>query len=279
MCGLAGFYLTRADDLDAREVSRALLDQIVTRGRDATGASWAVRKSDGIDFRVAKNALPAPAFTGWKGMQPTTRAAILHTRWATKGSPANPLNNHPIVNGPITGVHNGVLTNDDALFRRTKATRHAQVDSEAAFALLGATKGHPTTALPLLRGRAALAWFDRRDRSLTLHLARASESPLALAQTKPGGLIFASTMSLLEGALETLGVEPSFTLDVDEGTYLRVRQGRIADFLAFDVPKAKPYRPLRPAPDQREHRVNLADDDEYIGWWAQSESERMAAGF
>lgn len=254
MCGIAGFYLTREDNLDARKVSRALLDQIVTRGRDATGAAWASRNGGGTTVRTVKAAKPAPLFTGYAQMRTTARTAILHTRWATKGSPTNPLNNHPLTSGPVTGVHNGHLSNDDALFADLGAKRAGQVDSEAAMALLASTRKHPTTVLPRLRGRAALAWYDTRDRSLTLHLARVSESPLAIVQTKHGGVIFASTMPLLKAALKDLGVKAEFSADLLEGTYLKVRQGRIEEYQTFE-PRPRPLRRLTAWDDMT--------DDEY----------------
>lgn len=261
MCGIAGFTLVRQDNLDARRVSRVLLNQIVTRGTDATGCSWVTRDNGGITIRASKAPVAAQKFNGYQMMKATTRSAILHTRYATKGHQRNSLNNHPITSGPITGVHNGHLSNDDELFAETGASRRGQVDSEAAMALLASTKGHPTTVLPDLRGRAALAWFDARDRTPTLHLARCCDSPLCVAQTPAGSLLFASTQPLLLAAMRTLKVKAEFVQDVAEGTYLRVRNGRIIECQTFAA---------RPA-------TRVRDEDLDAWWEGDSELAAVAA--
>ena len=60
--------------------------------------------------------------------------AIFHVRGYTKGVPSVNDNNHPVRYGRAVVVHNGHLDNDDALFRRYRASRstpHITVDSEA----------------------------------------------------------------------------------------------------------------------------------------------------
>lgn len=63
---------------------------------------------------------------------------IGHCRLPTKGSAINNYNNHPIVVENIIGVHNGIISNDDALFNkfRKNITRIAQVDTEIIFQLV-----------------------------------------------------------------------------------------------------------------------------------------------
>ena len=60
-------------------------------------------------------------------------ALLGHTRWRTRGDPGNNANNHPIRAGDIVGTHNGTLYNADALFRRLRLPRFAEVDSEVIF--------------------------------------------------------------------------------------------------------------------------------------------------
>jgi glucosamine 6-phosphate synthetase-like amidotransferase/phosphosugar isomerase protein len=63
---------------------------------------------------------------------------IGHCRLPTKGSAKNNYNNHPIVTENIIGIHNGIISNDDALFNkfRKNVTRIAQVDTEIIFQLV-----------------------------------------------------------------------------------------------------------------------------------------------
>jgi glucosamine 6-phosphate synthetase-like amidotransferase/phosphosugar isomerase protein len=232
MCGIAGFCLNREEDpLVAKTVSMALLNQIVSRGEDATGAAWVQydKKSKKSTIAVSKAPVPAYNFEQYLSqMGNNVSRAILHTRWATKGSPQNNLNNHPIVSGRIVGVHNGVLRNDDAVFAHLREQRKAQVDSEAAFALLSRTVHAPHEVLQSLQGRVALAWLDARDKR-DLHLARLEGSPLAIGITPAGSLFFASTMPLLVNGCADAGVDLKWCEEVEPMTYMRIRNGEFVD--------------------------------------------------
>jgi glucosamine 6-phosphate synthetase-like amidotransferase/phosphosugar isomerase protein len=231
MCGIAGFCLAPGDNFDAKKLSQCLLDQIVERGEHATGAAWVFTEKEKKKSAIAVSKAPVPAykFGAYLDKMPKgTKRAILHTRWATQGSPQNNLNNHPLVSGRIVGVHNGHLDNDREIFKALSCKRHGEVDSEAAFALLDNTKYRPAEVLESLRGRAALAWFDARDKR-DLHLARVDGSPLAIGSTAGGSLIFASTMPLLVNAADNARIELEWAENIKPMTYLRVRNGEILE--------------------------------------------------
>lgn len=231
MCGIAGFCIHKDESINARKVSMALLNQIVSRGEDATGAAWVQSNKETKKATIAVSKAPVPAygFDPYLDKMPTSvKRVILHTRWATQGSPENNLNNHPIVSGRVVGVHNGHLANDKAVFDHLREARKAQVDSEAAFALLNRTVYAPYEVLRSLKGRAALAWLDARDKR-DLHLARVDGSPLAVGTTHAGSLFFASTMPLLVAACADAKVELAWVEDIEPMTYLRVRNGEIVD--------------------------------------------------
>lgn len=235
MCGIAGFSLNPKERLDARALATALLTEIKVRGRDATGAAWTDR--DAKKVRVSKAPVPADAFTATRlmRMDPGTLTAVLHTRYATKGSPKNNGNNHPIMCKPIVGVHNGMIRNDDDLFTVIQRERQAQVDSEAAFALLAESEDDPVYTLGDLEGTVALAWLDTRNAD-RLHLARVEGSPLAVAQTKKGSLVFASTPGLLRAALNRVSLTSTWMDSVDEYTYLNAQFGRLNEYLPVFAP-------------------------------------------
>ena len=231
MCGIAGFCLSKDEHINARRVSMALLNQIVTRGEDATGAAWVQSDKASKKATIAVSKAPTPAYLFdpyLKGMPNNSKRVILHTRWATQGTPQNNLNNHPIVSGKIVGVHNGVLSNDRQVFDYFRETRKAQVDSEAAFALLNRTTYSPAQVLRSLKGRAALAWLDARDKR-DLHLARIDGSPLAIGTTVKGSLFFASTMPLLVAACDEAKVDLVWAEEIAEMNYLRIRNGEILE--------------------------------------------------
>ena len=236
MCGIAGFCLTPAECATSLEVSnmaaQMLLD-IEHRGVDATGASWV---NTGTKKRaILKHAMPASQFVPIVGdyLCENAQTAILHTRYATKGSPNNRDNNHPIARGNIVLTHNGHISNDDEVFKRLGVHRNAQVDSEAAAALLAFTsKYHPAEVLGTLKGGAALAWISSTD-AATLHLARLASSPLWVGQTARGSLVYGSTYEVIFNAAIMLNDDLSWEYEVDNGTYLKVRDGRITEHETF----------------------------------------------
>jgi len=152
------------------------------------------------------------------------------------------MNNHPIRVGSLVGAHNGVLYNDDALFRKAGVTdkRIAQVDSEAIFAnLFYGEHAHPIDSLKLLEGSAAVAWMDERDDNDTLHVARADHSPVCWAQTEAGSFVFASTFDAIDGACTACGLKLAHADAMDEGTYFRIRGGMVAESTTF-IPATPP---------------------------------------
>lgn len=164
----------------------------------------------------------------------------------TQGKPENPLNNHPITAGDIIGVHNGTVSNDDKLIRLAVEhgyTQQGEVDSEAIFATLDRVSDQfsLTNALELIEARMAIAWIDTTDtHDNTLHLARGDSSPLVLAQTHNGSLIFASTDTAIKGAADACGIDLPYMEHVKEGSYFRVRDGIVAETQQF-IPTANWY--------------------------------------
>jgi hypothetical protein len=242
MCGISGFSLSPNDPTvtNSRLIAGTLLLGIEHRGRDATGACWF--DPHGNPF-VQKGAFTASAFVRNLSMWKKTTDAILHTRAWTQGEPTNNDNNHPIVSGPVIGVHNGGIWNDYDLFHQMRdVERIAEVDSEAAFAAIAFGIGrlkdgnakNIIDCLEEIEGGAALAWYDSDDDHRTLHLARLSSSPLVIAQNQYGSLFFASTkQSIVDALAKTNGSDIVFMEELKEGTYMAVREGRVLDCMPF----------------------------------------------
>jgi glucosamine 6-phosphate synthetase-like amidotransferase/phosphosugar isomerase protein len=272
MCGIAGFCINKKDHLPRlSEVVDELLLEIEARGKDSTGMAY-VRQGRAF---ARKDAIPASAFVKGKITRPIDGASlgILHTRYATQGTPKNRANNHPILHGSIVGVHNGHINNDDEIFRELGVPRVGQVDSEAAFALID-NEPDTLSALSQIRGGAALAWFNRDEYGSTLHLARVSSSPLAVGMTARGSFFFASTMPMLESALFVAGIELDWKMNLSEGSYLKVRNGRVESFDSF-TPAKPALRAVSggwtPKPKRESRYVDIDMTDEplpsrWFGW-------------
>lgn len=232
MCGIAGFCLNAKHHTNTADLAGQMLLDIEHRGYHATGAAWI--KPNG-KRAICKGAVPASKFIRTdSGKRITTGAstAILHTRWATQGKASINDNNHPIPAGNLVLTHNGHISNDDQLFKQLKVKRVGQVDTEAAAALLAYGKGHPTDLLPRLRGTAALAWITSGEHS-TLHLARVSSSPLWIAQTFNGSLVYGSTEETVDNASVMLDDAIDWKYLASEGEYFRVVNGKIVEFKQF----------------------------------------------
>lgn len=236
MCGIAGFCLSPSERCDSNKLGRKLLLNIEERGRDACGGAW--RNYDNLkEIVVRKHAIDASKWMNIKGNEVSVNSgsAVFHTRYATQGSPDNALNNHPVCAGKLALVHNGHVFNDKELFKRLNVRRRGQVDSEAIVALLAFGKGSIADLLPQVQGGASVAWLDATDKANVLHVARVRTSPLHVAQTERGSFLFASTRHAVEASARKCGLRLSFNWDVPEGTYLKIRDGRIIEEQSFKV--------------------------------------------
>ena len=145
MCGIAAILLqpqTRTPE-QLQEIRKVFTENLLfneIRGQAATGA--VVIQADGTAF-LHKLPVTATELVKTKGYQDllavvdsNTTLLLGHTRHPTKGDPNLALNNHPIKVGPVFGVHNGHIDNDDLLFAEYGFPRQAEVDSEIIFQLL-----------------------------------------------------------------------------------------------------------------------------------------------
>jgi asparagine synthetase B (glutamine-hydrolysing) len=189
MCGIAGYSLRSRSNVERTLAAQALLAAIAERGADAVG--YAYRAQSEKYPTVVKQA-----------------------------------NNHPVRHGPIVGIHNGIITNDDELLAPHSCARaepRMTVDSEAIFAVAAHSRNDPR-ALENLRGAMATAWIDEREPD-TLFLARGAGRPMWLGEGRES-VFFAST----EGALGVVERYCGLRLrkrEVKHGTLLAVRNGQV----------------------------------------------------
>lgn len=117
--------------------------EIESRGRDATGYAYVSLRDKSV--YLAKAPVQATEFLKIPGhiltrpgIQRMPRAMLLHTRSATQGLPEENKNNHPIYAkaSGLCMIHNGWLTNDDALVEEHKLEVDAEVDTEVYLRLI-----------------------------------------------------------------------------------------------------------------------------------------------
>jgi glucosamine 6-phosphate synthetase-like amidotransferase/phosphosugar isomerase protein len=230
MCGIAGYSLSTRCGVDRTLAAQALLAGIADRGADAVG--YAHRSPSDTTPIVTKQRTPASLLLERVGVPAEANELLIHVRDYTKGHPSIPANNHPVTHGPVVGVHNGIIANDDELLAPHTCARtepQKTVDSEAIFALAAHSQNDPR-ALEELGGTMAAAWLDERDPG-TLFAARGIGRPLWLGRGREA-VFFASTRAALEIASEFTGVKLRMS-EVRDGTFLAFRDGRVAHTARF----------------------------------------------
>src|SRR5471032_1744710 len=132
MCGIAGYSLRARSDLDRTLAAQALLAAIAERGADAVG--YAYRAPAETYATVVKQRTPASQLLDRLSVPADANQLLVHVRDYTKGHPSIAANNHPVQHGPVVGIHNGIIVNDDELLEQHACSRlepEMTVDSEA----------------------------------------------------------------------------------------------------------------------------------------------------
>ncbi len=152
MCGIFGIIAKAEAGItlpQAESVIRELFILSETRGKESSGI--AVRSSADSTLHVTKDDMPAseliaskayrdfldkalkPAFVGAQ----QELAVIAHSRLVTNGTQEHNFNNQPCIKDGIVMVHNGIVTNVDALWAKYagRIERKYEVDTEVLAAL------------------------------------------------------------------------------------------------------------------------------------------------
>jgi glucosamine 6-phosphate synthetase-like amidotransferase/phosphosugar isomerase protein len=228
MCGLSGLLGSLPRGPRARAAALETFSRLLLlsepRGPHATGVAWIT--GDGA-YQVEKAPMPArrfvvaPGYLHWLAAVPMDVTALLgHTRWPTRGTVRQPVNNHPLVahlpcelpNRSIPApalllTHNGVVEQPDQLAARWGLPRHADVDSEVLLQLAVRASSPAGVDVPAylawlaqVPGRMALAVCDTRQPQQVL-LVRGT-LPLALAWHRRRRLLaYASEATTLQRGL------------------------------------------------------------------------------
>src|SRR5437868_13693836 len=255
MCGIAGYSLSRRSGVDRTLAAQALLAGIADRGADAVGYAY----RGGVERYpvVTKQRTPASTFLQRIGVPEHATELLVHVRDYTKGHPSIPANNHPVRHGPVVGIHNGIIVNDDELlapYSCARAEPRMTVDSAAIFALAAHSRNDPR-ALEALAGAMAAAWLDLREPG-TVFAARGVGRPLWLGRGREE-VFFGSTRVALEVAAEYAGITLRLT-EVRDGTFLAFRAGRVARTARFRPDRSyieETALPAVPAPGESAHRL------------------------
>jgi glucosamine 6-phosphate synthetase-like amidotransferase/phosphosugar isomerase protein len=252
MCGIAGYNLRSRSSIDRTLAAQALLAAIAERGADAVGYAY---RAPGVPYAtVVKQRTPASKLLERVSVPADANQLLVHVRDYTKGHPSIAANNHPVRHGPVVGIHDGIITNDDELLAPHSCARaepRMTVDSEAIFAIAAHSR-NDASALEHLRGAMAAGWMDERDPGI-LFVARGSGRPLWVGEGR-NAVFFASTKLALEIVGQYCGLRLR-KRELREGTWLALRGGEIVHRERFrpdlDYEEPDPLPAVR-APGERE---------------------------
>ena len=243
MCGIAGYSLSSRSAVDRTLAAQALLAGIAERGADAVGYA---HRGPGARYPVVtKQRTPASQLLERIAVPDEATELLVHVRDYTKGHPSIAANNHPVRHGPVVGIHNGIIVNDDELladFECARSEPRMTVDSEAIFALAAHSRNEPE-ALEALVGSMAAAWLDEREPG-TVFAARGIGRPLWLGAGRDE-LFFASTRTALEVVEQYAGVKLRLR-ELKDGTFLALRNAKVVRSARFrpDPRFEEPGKPL-----------------------------------
>jgi glucosamine--fructose-6-phosphate aminotransferase (isomerizing) len=240
MCGIAGYSFDRASPINRTLAAQALLAGIAERGADAVGYAF---RGDAGTLSVHKQRSGASKLLDRVSIARDATQALIHVRDYTKGHPTIEANNHPVRHDAVTGVHNGIILNDEEIFASHGFARQEPqmtVDTEAIFALVDEL-GPSREALEQLRGSMATAWLDEREPQ-TVYIARGVGRPLWLGESKHEAF-FASTKAALEVVERYLDVKLR-KRELPEGILVPLVDGRRQKALRFSPDRAYEETPL-----------------------------------
>ncbi len=184
MCGIAGYSVRiRVDDRpDAGRAGPARSDRRTGRRRRRLRLPRARRTPTRPSSSSAR---PRRSSSSGSRVPAEANQLLVHVRDYTKGHPSIAANNHPVRHGPVVGIHNGIITNDDELLAPHSCARaepRMTVDSEAIFALAAHSRNDAARARAAARRDGdRLARRARAGR----RLRRARQRPPALARRGP----------------------------------------------------------------------------------------------
>src|SRR3982074_311972 len=121
MCGIAGYSLSARSGVDRTLAAQSLLAGIAERGADAVG--YAHRGPDDAHAVVPTQRTPASLLLDRIHVPESAAELLVHVRDYTKGHPSIAANNHPVRHGPVVGIHNGIIVNDDEILGGFEGSR------------------------------------------------------------------------------------------------------------------------------------------------------------
>jgi hypothetical protein len=245
MCGIFGIVAGQHVPFQRENLRQTMVEFYLlaeSRGKEASGLATVL--PDRIEVvkrpvrgRALLNDSQFKSALG-RALESTESLTIMgHTRMVTNGSADNHFNNQPVLKDGHFVFHNGIIVNDDALWRNhPNLNRVAEVDTEAFLAIVAdaRTNGQSLSAATIqavreARGANTFAILGEHDNALII--ATTNGSMFYSVSRSSAIAVFASERYILEKICETPALIPHFS----SAPVVQLQAG-LAMFLPLDAP-------------------------------------------
>ncbi|MBD5491008.1 MAG: hypothetical protein HDR16_02460 [Lachnospiraceae bacterium] len=213
MCGIFGLIAGKNAAITAEELNKGIEKLLLlseSRGKEASGICAITDTSIRIHKRCvrAKELIRTGEYREiMSGIDRETKRTVMgHARMVTNGSSHNPNNNQPVIRGDFVCIHNGIIVNDEAVWKdHPEMVRQDEVDTEVLLALLqkygaeGSIQEAFQKCLKELKGSLSIALIDKRSDRLLLY-TNVGSLYIVLSKTRDM-ILFASERYILEKAV------------------------------------------------------------------------------
>lgn len=215
MCGIFGLIAGKNAVITTAELNKGIEKLFLlseSRGKEASGVCTVTDTGIRIHKRCvrAKELIRTGEYREiMSGIDRETKRAVMgHARMVTNGSNQNPNNNQPVVRGDLVCIHNGIIVNDEAVWKEhPDMERQDEVDTEILLALLqkymekDSLQGAFEKCLKELKGSLSIALLDKKSDRLLLY-TNVGSLYIVLSKTRDM-VLFASERYILEQAVVT----------------------------------------------------------------------------
>jgi len=159
--GLSSKLLGRAIQQVARDAESRGKDSSGLGLRDPAGAGLSVYKGNLRVSELLSNREVADAMSSFKRQHDLAThgvsVAMGHSRLVTNGSQLHEYNNQPVIKGPVLGIHNGIITNEEDIWRQHPSMRKEfEIDTESMLALIGSFQKERATVSDAIERAGAM---------------------------------------------------------------------------------------------------------------------------
>lgn len=256
MCGILGIITSENSNIKPSSIqtmTNSLFKFSESRGKEAAGL--AIHNDQAI--YVYKQPIPASQMIRSQKYKETIKKhtrknpliIIGHSRLVTDGLETSNTNNQPVIKNNIVGIHNGIITNTNELFRKFSIKKEYDVDTEILLGLIQKFQKEENSLIKAVQktfnnieGSASVALLF--DNNPYLILATNTGSLYTCSNNKKGVLVFASEKHILKKLAEKTFFDSKnvFHLNAGQGLAINLNNLKKTNFNFKQLSVSEPIK-------------------------------------